>query len=194
MPERFLQPTRELPLAGQALAIPGGRIEITPVPSAVRYILRCAPGSADAVGGVFGTPIPIVAGAAAMAGSRAALWLGPDEWLLLADEGSQRAIETAFASLAAQVQFSLVEVSHRNMAVELNGSAAADVLSTACALDLDADVFGPGRCARTLFGKCEVVLWRTDHQAFRLDFPRSYAGYVWQLLEAACADIGGTTL
>lgn len=190
MPERFPQPRRELPLAGLKLAIPGGRVEITPAGSAARYILRCAPEKADVVGGAFGTPIPTVAGIAAMAGSRAALWLGPDEWLLLAEEGSERTIETSFASLAGQLPFSLVEVSHRNMAIELNGPAAADVLSTGCALDLDADVFRPGSCARTLFGKCEVVLWRTDHQAFRLEFPRSYADYVWQLLEAACADIG----
>ena len=142
----------------------------------------------------FGAPIPTVACTAAVAGSRAALWLGPDEWLLMAEDGSQGAIETGFAALAREIRFSLVEVTHRNVALALDGPAAADVLSTACPLDLDVAAFGPGSCARTLFGKCEVVLWRTDQRAFRLEVSRSYAEYVWQLLYVACADVGGPTL
>ena len=189
MLDGFPQARRELPLESRRLAVPGGRVGIAPTPAAVRYILRCAPERTDLVRGVFGAPIPTVACTAGMAGARAALWLGPDEWLLLAEEGSQRLIETALASIVRDVPFSLVEVSHRNMAVELDGPAAADVLSSACPIDLDAATFRPGSCARTLFGKCEVVLWRTGERAFRLEFWRSYADYVWQLLEAACADV-----
>lgn len=181
---------RELALSGRAFALPGGSIEIAPAATAVRYILRCAPECADFVRNVFGTPIPTTPCTAVNAGSRAALWLGPDEWLLLAEEGAQPAIEAAFASIAREIPFSLVDVSHRNVAVELSGPAAADVLSSGCPLDLDMATFPPGNCTRTLFGKCEVVLWRTGEETFRLEFWRSYAEYVWQLLETACIGVG----
>jgi sarcosine oxidase subunit gamma len=154
----------------------------------VRYILRCAPERTDLVRGVFGAPIPTNPCTAGTAGSRAALWLGPDEWLLLAEEGAQPLIETGFASIGREVPFSLVEVSHRHVAIVLDGPAAADVLSSGCPLDFDPAAFPSGSCTRTLFGKCEVVLWRTGNQTFRLEFWRSYAEYVWQLLEVACAD------
>jgi sarcosine oxidase subunit gamma len=189
MLERLNPIRRELPLAGRRLSDEAGRVEITPAPVAVRYVLRCAPEKTDLVRGVFGCPIPTQPCTAGSRGTRAALWLGPDEWLLIGEEDAQALIETGFASIAREVPYSLVEVSHRNMAVLIEGVAAADVIAAGCPLDLDLAAFPVGSCTRTLFGKCEVVLWRTAASNFRLEFWRSYAEYVWDLLEAACRDV-----
>jgi sarcosine oxidase, subunit gamma len=183
---------RDEPLVGRHLAVPGGRLEIAPAAPAARYILRCKPEHAALIDEAFGVPIPTLARRAGVRGSRAALWLGPDEWLLIAEEGAQRAIEVAFAALARRIALSLVGVDHRNVAIELLGPAAADVISVGCPLDLGNDAYPPGTCARTLFSNCEIVLWRTEHRGFRMEFWRSCADHVWRLLDIACADIATT--
>src|SRR5262249_30901758 len=134
--------------------------EIRTAPPASRYILRCRPEHAAAAGTCFGAPIPITSCRAATAGSRAALWLGPDEGLRIGD--ADAAIEPQFAPLAEKCAFSLVDIGHRNVAFEITGAAAPDLLAFGCPLALDDAAFPPGACTRTLFGKCEIVLWRVS--------------------------------
>src|SRR6266702_5939208 len=100
MPEGPRSAVRDLPLAGRSIAIPDGGLTIGPAPAAVRYVLRCKPEHAGPMSDMFGASIPIVACRAGQAGSRAALWLGPDEWLLIAEDGAQAHIEASFASVA----------------------------------------------------------------------------------------------
>jgi heterotetrameric sarcosine oxidase gamma subunit len=40
-------------------------------------------------------------------------------------------------------------------------------------------------CTRTVFGKAEIVLWRTGAEEFRVEVARSLAPYVWACLEEA---------
>ncbi|MFX8747406.1 sarcosine oxidase subunit gamma family protein, partial [Acinetobacter baumannii] len=82
----------------------------------------------------------------------------------LAEDGAVDAIEAAFADRLGQEPHSLVDVSHRNTAIQIAGPAAADVLNAGCPLDLRLDAFPVGMCTRTLFAKAEIVLWRTDAQ------------------------------
>lgn len=184
-----LVPRRESPLADRALTLPDGQLNIARLEPASRYVLRVNCAHASIISGIFGVPIPKTPCRAEVVIPRAALCLGPDEWLLITEDGAQALVETAFASISEQITFSLVDVSHRNVAIEMRGPAAMHVLSTGCPLDLDPLCFPPGACTRTLFGKCEIVLWRTQPTTFRVEFWRSYADYVWQLLDFASADV-----
>ena len=65
------------------------------------------------------------------------------------------------------------------------------LLNEGCPLDLDAAAFPPGRCTRTLFGKAEIVLWRRDVDAWRVEVARSFAPYLLALLREAAADLRG---
>lgn len=158
-------------------------VTFTPCPPATRFIYRGRPAGFDAAGEAFGVTLPQTACRAATAGSRSALWLGPDEWLLLAEDGAAEAIEAAFADKLAGQPHSLVDVSHRNTAVEIAGPAAADVLNAGCPLDLRLEAFPVGMCTRTVFAKAEIVLWRIDTRRFRVEVWRSFAGYLWGLLD-----------
>jgi len=120
-----------------------------------------------------------------------ALWLGPDEWLLLAPEGDG-------AGLAAQVArtetpHALFDVSHRQLGFVLSGEEAALLLNGAVPLDLSADAFPVGMTARTLFEKAEIVLWRTAPDAWHIEVARSFAPYLRELL-AAIATADGIAL
>jgi sarcosine oxidase, subunit gamma len=113
------------------------------------------------------------------------LWLGPDEWLLISAE--HRADETAAALRAAlaELAHSLVDVSHRQVALEVSGPDARALLAAGCPLDLDSSTFPLGMCTRTLLGKAEIILWRIGAEAFRLEVWRSFAPYVSAFLAEA---------
>jgi sarcosine oxidase, subunit gamma len=76
----------------------------------------------------------------------------------------------------------LVDVGHRQFAIEVSGSHAEDIVSAGCPLDLDAGAFPIGMCTRTVLAKADIVLWRTRADAFHLEIWRSFAGYVGGLL------------
>jgi sarcosine oxidase subunit gamma len=105
-----------------------------------------------------------------------ALRLGPDEFLLLLPEGES-------PPLVLPKPYSLVDISHRQIGIVLEGPAAADMLNAGCPLDLDERAFPVGMATRTLFMKADIVLWRVDHQKFHIEVWRSFAPYVWSLLE-----------
>ena len=70
----------------QGLALPAGpRFALTEAPPAARFILRGGEGARVACGIAFGAEPPSRLGPAGEGGRRAALWLGPDEWLMIAD-------------------------------------------------------------------------------------------------------------
>jgi sarcosine oxidase, subunit gamma len=105
-----------------------------------------------------------------------ALWLGPDEWLVLG--GRESDFPDAWAA---------VDVSANRVCLELAGAGAADVLARGCALDLHPSVFPPGHCAQTLVGRAQVILWRVDADTFRLLVRPSFADYLRAWLRDAFA-------
>jgi sarcosine oxidase subunit gamma len=68
----------------------------------------------------------------------------------------------------------------------LAGPQAQEALGFGVALDLDLPAFPVGMVARTMFVKAEITLWRRGERNWRIEFARSFAGYVRELLlEAA---------
>jgi sarcosine oxidase subunit gamma len=164
----------------------GTRFVATPVGPATRFVFRGRGPAIDAATAAFGVAPPREACRAAEAAERAALWLGPDEWLLLAPDGEGAAIATAFAAIEAP--HSLVDVSHRSTAINLSGSEVTTVIASGCPLDLHLAAFPVGMCTRTLYAKAEIVLWRRAVDRFRLECGRSFAPYVHGVLAAAAAE------
>ena len=155
------------------------------LPHAAQFLFRGAREAARLAGDVFGPPLPLLACRAAQADARAALWLGPDEWLLLAPAGEASAVQAGIAGALGDVPHALVGVGHRNVALELTGAHASLVLNAGCPLNLAASAFPVGMCTRTVLAKAPIILWRTAPTTFHLGIWRSFAPYVWDyLLEA----------
>jgi sarcosine oxidase subunit gamma len=87
------------------------------------------------------------------------------------------------AEALGRTPHALVDVSHRQLALEVSGALASTILSGACPLDLDESAFPVGMCTRTVFAKADIVLWRTRSDAFHLEVWRSFAAYVGGLLD-----------
>ena len=82
-----------------------------------------------------------------------------------------------------------MDVSHRQVALELSGPHAAWLLEAQCPLPLHVAAFPVGMCTRTVFAKAEILLWRTDLQTFRVEVARSFTGYVVDLLREIAREL-----
>jgi sarcosine oxidase subunit gamma len=118
------------------------------------------------------------------AGSRATLWMGPDEYLLLdlaPAEAPGASIDRLERAIGA-AGHALVDISQRQLAFEVAGPDATLILNGGCPLDLDAARFPVGMCTRTLFAKADILLWRTDTDTFHLEVWRSFRDYLTAVL------------
>jgi sarcosine oxidase, subunit gamma len=162
------------------------------VPPAMRFILH---GDARARMGavpIWGVGFAEQACRATLQGARATLWLGPDEYLLLGfDEESAEAVADAVERALVDVPHALVNISHRQFALEISGPNAATILSGACPLDLHPREFPIGMCTRTVLAKADIVLWRTREDSFHLEVWRSFAGYVTGVLREIAREFYG---
>jgi len=154
-------------------------------PRAARFILRGSPAVAARVGARFGAAPPLAPRRANASGARAALWLGPDEWLLIADGETPEALGADLGAALAAVPHSLVDVSQRQIGLDLEGQLAARALNAGCPLDLDERAFPVGEATRTMLSKAEIVLWRRAPQGFRVEVWRSFADYAVAFLTEA---------
>jgi sarcosine oxidase subunit gamma len=163
----------------------GPTVTLAALPPCARWVFRGRPAAVAAIAVPLGFALPQIACRAANAGARAALWLGPDEWLILAPDAKGPAIGLAFANALAGLPHALVYVSHRQAGMSLSGVHAEATLNAGCPLDLDPQSFPVGMCTRTVLGKSQIVLWRVSEHEFRFEASRSFLSYIWRFLEEA---------
>jgi len=166
------------------------------LPPAARLVLHGDAQARAAAAPIWGAGFSEAACRATVEGTRATLWLGPDEYLLIDSAGgSDTAPDTAalrnepqipaasaLERALAGIPHALVDISHRQFALEVSGPHAGAILNGACPLDLDLREFPIGMCTRTVFAKADIVLWRTRADAFHVEVWRSFAGYVTGLI------------
>ena len=158
-------------------------VKLATLPPAHRISLRAPTASVDALSGALGLVLPQKPKTSASKGSRTALWLGPDEWLVIDD-----AKDPLEDCASVDALHSAVGISHRNIAISVTGAGAANTVNAGCPQDLSLVAFPVGACSRTILGKVEIVLLRTGEDAFRAECWRSFSDYVFTFLTEAARD------
>jgi len=124
------------------------------------------------------------------------LWLGPDEWMLVTEPGSEEALFDQLKDALSETHCQLVDVSDQLTNIELSGARAREILMKLTTLDLHPRQIGPGDVAGTTFGSVTATLFVTDDvkkhetQRFQLIVRRSVADYMWCLLAEAGREFG----
>lgn len=178
------QALRKAPLGG----FHGGSAaaHVTAAGPATRLSLRAGADAVASLSSALGVSLPTKAKTSASANGRHALWLGPDEWLVIDENGAD------LAALAAKADalHSATDVSHRNTAILVAGAKAAEAIASASPHDLSRSIFPVGACARTVLGKIEVVIFRTGEDEYRVECWRSFSPYAFSLLVEGAEDAG----
>jgi sarcosine oxidase subunit gamma len=132
-----------------------------------------------------------VAGPPDLAEGPRMLWLGPDEWLVVAAGASETDLAAALASATEGQHAAVVDVSDGRAVIAISGRDARDLLAKGCPLDLHPTSFAPGRCAQTLIAHAHVIVHRVDDGSrYEVYVHGSFADYLWRWLEDAAREYG----
>ena len=170
-------------------AASGGELSIRDLPFVTQVNLRADPkdaGLMQRLAEALGFALPVVPNTVASRDHGRALWLGPDEWLVVGADGQQQALEQTLRNGLDGAFGSILDVSANRTLLQIRGSKAHEALAHGVPIDLDPRSFGPGSCAQTLLAKVQVIIERRDGIAFYVYARTSFATYVadW-LLDAA---------
>ncbi len=178
---------RAAPLAGRLAG--SAHVRIEPAEPASRMVLRARKEAIAPLSKALGVKLPekpktSARSSAARTKARTALWIGPDEWLVIDREG----VDLITPCAKVTQPHSAVDISHRNTAIVVTGDTAQSVLNAGCPQNLSLEVFPVGACSRTLLGKAEIVLLRETETTFRVECWRSFADYIFTFLTEAARD------
>jgi sarcosine oxidase, subunit gamma len=169
---------------------------IRELPYAAQINLRGAvadPGFSSGLRAVLGYDVPATSNTWAGDADNCTLWLGPDEWLVVAQGSSVENDASMLREALAGTHHSIVELSATRTIIELSGVDARVVLAKGCPLDLASSVFKPGGCAQSLLAKSQVILQCVDAvPTLRIFVRNSFAAYVAEWLLDAAAELAAS--
>jgi heterotetrameric sarcosine oxidase gamma subunit len=153
----------------------GGRVTLSELRAGSIMQVQAWPDTAETVGRViahlFGGEAPVIGTALVGAGVTIAA-IAPGRYLVSSDAGDlAQKFEAALPSSDAGVS----DISHGRVILKLDGEAAASVLATSVALDLNPSVFPAGRVVQTMIHHIDVVIHRRSETHFELWVLRSFA-------------------
>jgi sarcosine oxidase, subunit gamma len=168
------------PLDGVTLA--DGIVEL---PFVTQVNLRANPGDVDtlvrigAALGVLPTTTPNTF-SSSPDGQRHAVWLGPNEWLIVGAPGTATTIEVVLRDISASDgAVSFVDVSASRTTLSISGIEACAALERNCLIDLHPSRFVAGSCAQTIFARVNVILLKmSDEPEYRLLVRSSLAAHL----------------
>jgi sarcosine oxidase subunit gamma len=170
----------------------GGEVALAETAYTGMVSLRVDPDSPPAVrvAAVLGAALPAACGDVTGSGSHHALWLGPDEWLVVTTTDAV-ALADQLAAAVGEDRGLALDVSANRTVLELSGPQARAVLEKGCPVDLHPRAFGPGRAVSTTLARVPVLLWQTDDDTYRLLPRSSFADYVARWLLDAMVEFAG---
>ncbi|MFF4400616.1 sarcosine oxidase subunit gamma [Streptomyces sp. NPDC001480] len=192
-------PTRFSPLSewqDRFERLPTG-FQVRELPCLTQLTLRLEPGSAaaSAVESCLGVTLPGPV-RAELSGDVKVLWMGPDEWLLVAPDGERDDLLARLRSAVGDEFATVTDVSAQRTTLALSGHLVREVLAQGCAIDLDPRVTPVGSCPTTLLAQAPVTLVVRGEAASGvwLLVRSSFASYLAAWLVDACTEYRGSTV
>jgi len=177
----------------EAISGGGGAAALTPLSTGTRFILR---GDAAAIGAKLaeqGVTLPGTACTMSTGDMARVLWLGPDEWMLLAADGHGAALADAIRTACEGTHHQLVDVSDYYAEIGVSGARARDLLGKLTTLDMHPRGFQGGEVKGSMFGRVPATLRLEPDavpEAFALTVRWSHADYLWCQLALAGREYG----
>lgn len=139
-------------------------------------------GLAAAVCEVAGVDVP-GAWTVSTEGDRGAVWMAPDELMLLVPRANAAAAAERLGALLADQHHLALDVSDMRTVLRLTGPLVAEVLAKGVPCDLSDRAFPPGRARRTTTAGIAVALWRLGPEVWEIVAFRSHARHLFAFLE-----------
>jgi sarcosine oxidase subunit gamma len=164
-----------------------GTVELAELPFLTMVGIRVNPGSEAGmrISSVTGG-LPLRSGEVRSTDDAAVLWLGPEEFLVVAPTEAHESLGgdllQALREALGDGEGQVVDLSANRTTFELTGPRSRAVLEKGCSLDLHPRAFKAGTALSTEIGNIPVVLWKTGDKSYRI-FPRaSFANFLGRWL------------
>lgn len=177
------------PDAGEAPLLSLSSLSILKAAPLARLSFRAREASLGGAGTAFGLDLPVAPLSSNVVEKRAALWMGPDEWTLLAPEDDLQAVFDAIESTLSGQPHALVDVSDRSETVIVSGEQAVWLLNTGIFIDFTLEEFPVGTVTRTVFHKAPVMVWRLAEETFAVEAWATFMDYVAGLLVQSAKEL-----
>jgi len=140
-----------------------------------------------AVEDILGFPLPLVPNTKESIGQLKALWLGPDEWLIVSGVDPESILQK-LNDMGEVLHVSIVDVGSNRVVVDLSGPHSIDVLMKSCEIDFHPSVFIPGQVVQTLLAKSQAIIEQVEEGHFHIYIRNSFSHYVLEWLIDAFAE------
>jgi sarcosine oxidase subunit gamma len=165
-------------------------ISIAKVAGRTLINLRCEDIIKAKLEALFGTPLLAEPNKVASIGTRRAIWLGPDETLLMIEEEQEAEFMLNLKALLGTAHYAATPVSDAIKIFRLGGTRRLDVLAKGCALDLHPASFKQGDCAQSMLAHAAITLAADTPDSLLLFCRTSYSDYVTSWLKDAAVEYG----
>ena len=145
------------------------------------------PAFLDATAKALGLSLPTEPCTIVSTGSTSALWMSPDEWMIIVPRERVPVLTKALTDGLSGIRSQVVDNSGGYTQVVILGRNARDVLSHCTVYDIDH--LGENRIVGTTFGKSSVYL-RKHGEGYCLLLRRSFADYIWRYLDRGALPYG----
>ncbi|HVY98012.1 MAG TPA: sarcosine oxidase subunit gamma family protein [Dongiaceae bacterium] len=138
-----------------------------------------------------GADLPFAANTVSAADDLRILWLGPDEWWVVAPDAKRTELIDRLRRAFSGQHTAVTDVSESRTVITMAGPAAREVLARGVSLDLHPRAFGPGQCAQTGMSKANVLLHQTDNRpSYEIYVLKSFSDYLWRWIGLVAEDFG----
>ena len=139
---------------------------------------------------ITGCTFPPAANKFTTAGERHAVWLGPDEFMIICEAGKDEELASAVHASFGSQHAAVTNITDALAAFHLKGAAVRQVLAKGCALDLHHNSFTSGDAAQTLLSSAAVTIMALADDEFIVICRTSFASYLHDWLLDAGLEYG----
>ncbi len=139
----------------------------------------------SAVKSVLGFDLPKAPRASTSWGDLKALWLSPDQWLILCTRSKTNSLLAELNAALAKIHSLAVDVSDMRAIIRLEGESVRETLMKGSSLDLISDDYKAGTVRRMRFAEIAALLHVVEENVIDIYVFRSYAEYTWAFLTKA---------
>lgn len=134
---------------------------------------------------VLGIDLPKAPRTSRSFGEVKALWLSPDQWLILCSHSKADTLQVELSNALTKCHASAVDVSDMRSIIRLEGDGAREVLMKSGSLDFTDGEFAPGYVRRMRFAEIAALIHIVEPNIIDLYVFRSHAQYAFDFLRKA---------
>ncbi|MCX4026747.1 sarcosine oxidase subunit gamma family protein [Endozoicomonas sp. SM1973] len=189
---RAESPLHHLGLPAKPANQPQGGVQLKELALQGHLILRGDPNNelfSKGVEKALGVALPTQPHQSSQSKTAVVQWLGPDEWLILVEGGTEAQVEKELHE-HLHGHYLVVDVSGGQTILHLSGTNAEQVLQKSTGYDVHLRNFPVGKSVQTTLAKSTALIRRIETNTFELVVRRSFADYLWRWLVDASEEYG----